>query len=198
MTDGKSDFPDDAKKFRDLIKNFCSLTEGKNVFAFYVMLTSQAIDRDVASDCERITSIQPGTSIEINPQEISPQQKIVLNTHDDYGKKISLSFKSSTSAILKSGYKVRVVSNDNPYLSIDTVCEVSSDDLSIEFTPQYKETSDVMRSMLNSGNNAEVSIQFIPEPSMKNSHPLVFMQPGARTKVELIGAPERTIKMRWE
>lgn len=198
MTDGKSDFPEDAQKFRDLIRNFCSETEGKNVFTFYVMLTSQAIDEEVSSTCERITSIPPGASIEFNPQEISPQQKIVLNTHDDFGKKIILRFRSGTSAVLKPGYKVRVVSNDNPYLSIDAVCEISSDDLSIEVVPQFKETPDVMRSMLNSGNDAEISLNFIPEASMKNSHPLVFMQPGANTKVDLIGAPERTIKMHWE
>ena len=202
MTDGVSDFTKDGEDFITLLSKMCDIAVEKRLYTFYVMLTPKAINQKVKTlkTCPRLIIVSPKQDIDINIQELTPISNLVLNTHDDYGKSVSLRFTSSSSAVLKPGYKVRVMSNENPYLSVDAECEVSPVDLSIKFTPQYKGTPDELRALINSGDRTPIILSFSPTDDMKNNldHSLVLMKQGAHTDVQIIGAPEKKVTIRWE
>ena len=139
MTDGVSDFENDRNQFEELVRNWCSMAEAKNLYAFYVMLTPQARNDQIkrVNQCDRLKMVDPTDGpVVISLQELTPPEKISFNTHDDYGKPFTLKLSSSTSAVLKNGYKVRITSSENPYIHVDEVCEVSPADMSISFTPE--------------------------------------------------------------
>ena len=203
MTDGVSDFENDKEQFEELVRNWCSMAEGKNLYAFYVMLTPQARNDQIKSvnQCERLKMVDPTDGpVVISLQELTPPEKISFNTHDDYGKSFTLKLSSSTSAVLNKGYKVRVTSNENPFICVDEVCEVASADLSISFTPDFKASADELRSLKNSGNMTPVVLNIAPAEDMKDNldHALVFMQDGAHTLVDVIAAAEKKVTIRWE
>ncbi len=203
MTDGVSDFENDKKKFEELVRNWCSMAEEKNLYAFYVMLTPQAKNDHMkkVNQCERLRMVDPTDGpVVISLQELTPPERISFNTHDDYGKAFTLKLTSSTSAVLKKGYKVRVTSTENPYIRVDQVCEVDPDNMSINFTPEYKASADELRSLKNSGDMTQVVLNISPSEDMKDNldYALVFMQAGAHTLVDVVGAPEKKVTIRWE
>lgn len=203
MTDGVSDFENDRDQFEDLVRDWCSMAEEKNLYAFYVMLTPQARNDQIkrVNQCDRLKMVDPTDGpVVISLQELTPPEKISFNTHDDYGKPFTLKLSSSTSAVLKNGYKVRITSSENPYIHVDEVCEVSPADMSISFTPAFKASADALRSLKNSGDMTPVVLNIAPAEDMKDNldHALVFMQAGSHTLVDVIAAAEKKVTIRWE
>ena len=203
MTDGVSDFENDRNRFEELVRNWCSMAEEKNLYAFYVMLTPQAKNDHVkkVNQCDRLKMVDPTDGpVVISLQELTPPERISFSTHDDYGKPFTLKLSSSTSALLKKGYKVRVSSTENPYIHVDQVCEVNPSDMSISFTPEFKASADELRSLKNSGDMTPVVLNISPSEDMKDNldYALVFMQAGAHTMVDVIAAAEKKVTLRWE
>jgi hypothetical protein len=203
MTDGVSDFENDKNRFEELVRNWCSMAEEKNLYAFYVMLTPQAKNDYLkkVNQCDRLKMVDPTEGpVVISLQELTPPERISFSTHDDYGKPFRLKLSSSTSAPLKKGYKVRVSSTENPCLHVDQVCEVKTSDMSISFTPVFKVSADEIRALKNSGNMPPVVLNISPSEDMKDNldHALVFMQAGAHTMVDVIAAAEKKVTLRWE
>lgn len=203
MTDGVSDFENDKNRFEELVRNWCSMAEEKNLYAFYVMLTPQAKNDYLkkVNQCDRLKMVDPTEGpVVISLQELTPPERISFSTHDDYGKPFRLKLSSSTSAPLKKGYKVRVSSTENPCLHVDQVCEVKTSDMSISFTPVFKVSADEIRALKNSGNMPPVVLNISPSEDMKDNldHALVFMQAGAHTMVDVIAAAEKKVTLRWD
>ncbi len=203
MTDGVSDFPEDAKKFNQMVQKFCDIAVEKELYLLYVMLTEQAANVNIKQDtiCSRFVVIPPDSDgLKITMIDLLPPTETFFNTHDDYKKKMSLKFVSSSSSELKSGYKVHVKSDYNPFFDVDQICEVSTADNTITFTPHFKIGPDEMRNIILNDGLSEVALRISPTPQMKESYEyrLVCLPDNTEVKVKLITIAEKKVTITWE
>lgn len=202
MTDGVSDFPKDAAKFNQMVKQFCDVAEEKELYLLYVMLTEQAsrVNINQGTICSRIIFIEPDEELVISFVDLQTPDEIMFNTHDDYQKDMNVKFATTSSTMLKPGYKVHIKSDANPFFDVDQICEVSSIDNSISFTPKFKMTPDDMRAVILRDGLESVSLRVMPTPEMKDNfdYKFICLPDNSEVKVRLITRAEKKVTISWE
>ncbi len=202
MTDGVSDFPEDAARFNKMVQKFCSIAEQKELYLLYVMLTEQAANVNIKQDtiCSRFVLVKPDYDIVINVIDLRTPEELLFNTHDDYKKDLTLKFVASSSSPLKPGYKVHVKADSNPFFEIDEVCEVSTADNTIVFTPKFKMTPDEMRAVILAEGWEKVSLRISATPQMKESfdYKLICLPDNSEVKIKLLTIAEKKVTISWE
>ena len=200
MTDGVSDFEDDAEKFRNYVREeLCGKVEEKDVYMFYIMLTPQSRENEELMDSIESKRVRPVPEpMEIKSVFLTPPDMVTFHTHKNH-KGFSVEFDRSSLARLKPGYKVHIKSSDNPYLNIDSTrtYEINPDTFSI--TIDLNADPDVLREIRNSSGIGEFTLSFEPDKSMKDSieHSLVFID-DKPTVVEVVAKQENTVTINWE
>lgn len=201
LTDGRSDFPEDEKEFNKylLSEDWCSYAKELDVRLYYVALTRQGVNSALDNiKCDRITPIPPGKSITTSIKLLQPQDSLMFNVYDDYGKVLNLRFKSPTAIPLEVGYKVNVKCTENPFFEINQTVVVN-DDLSIKLTPKYKCDSNQMKQLLESGENSKVEILYEKADGMNVlPYEMVDVEVDVKTIVSVVNTRFSKIELRWE
>lgn len=201
MTDGVSDFPEDAANFNRMVDEFCNIATEKELYLLYVMLNEQAkvnIKQDTI--CSRIVFIPNSEDLVISFVDLQVPEEILFNTHDDYQKDMSIKFLTSSSSVLKSGYKVHVKADENPFFDVDQICEVSTSDNSITFTPKFKMKPDDMRNVILHEGLESISLRISPTADMKDKfeYNFICLYDNSEVKVKLITIAEKKVSISWE
>lgn len=198
MTDGVSDDAEDQSAFDKFILSdeFCSIANDNDILMFFVALTQQA-KYSKAEDvkCKRIVVTPPGN--ELSHLALTPQAEKTINTYDDYNKPISLIFSSTSANPVRDGYKVRVYSSENPYISIDQVVEVGAD-YSIVLNPRYLLDPEGMNMLLAQGEASEVCLMYEMAPGMDEYPFLMNVVNSGVTRIKMINTRQRKVTLRWE
>jgi hypothetical protein len=201
LTDGRSDFPEDERKFNKylLSEDWCVYAKQLDVRVYYVALTNQGVNSALDNiKCDRITPIPPGKSINTSIKLIQPQDSLMFNVYDDYGKDFNLRFKSPTAIPIEVGYKVNVRCAENPFFDIDQTVVVN-EDLSIKLTPIYKCDSNQMKQLLDDGVNSKVEILYEKADGMNVlPYEMVDVEVDQKTIVSVVNTKFSKIELRWE
>lgn len=177
----------------DLIRKWCSFAEEKDAYAFYVMLTSFAVNeelnRTIDESC-RISRIVSGGGIDINFVELLLQDNYKYNIKDDAGKKLRLKVDCKKQVTIPEGMKIHCVSESNPYVEVAQSSSVSNGFIEIALT--QKMPYDSLKHTLPQDANEKIALQFYIENEGK--YPLVKLL-NEECTLELINKPEKTLKV---
>ena len=204
MTDGLSDFPEDGQSFMKLIKDdWCDLAKKKNLYAFYVMLTPNAVNQElskVTKDVCRFDLISPGDNgPSVSIVELIPPKNAVFNIHDDAAKEFSILFKRGTASPIQPGYKVNISFFDNPYMEFDDDIDlIVNPDFTVKFTPELKMSLESLNQALLSGGQKKIKFTIKSADGM-DQHPFQFIRVrDVISEMELTGAREKKVTLRWK
>lgn len=204
LTDGLSDFSDDAAAFEKFVcEEWCTdVAEEKDIYAFYLMLTPKAIN-DKLNDCKcgRFKIIKPGTTIPgLSTVTLTPASKVCYNVKDDFGKDIVVKFDTKSSTPMEAGFKIHVENDsENPYFEINEDVDLDPVRNTISIRPRLKMTREEMRSyILEKDENKDVLfLSFSVGKGMEEKYDRVIVTT-IKTEVEMVGTDERTLKMEWK
>ena len=143
MTDGMENV--NVKKFYNLLDTWCDFSRERGVVGYYFALTNQALNKDLQDRLSK-TCFELRTPEDIKKEwekpvcQVEVQDEVVLSVVDDKGEKFALGYtiKSNT---LDQNAKVRFYVEDNPYVELDCVVELSNSANSITLQPQFKEAA---------------------------------------------------------
>lgn len=199
MTDGLSDFHEDSLQFDNLIKNeWCDLLIAKDIYAFYFMLTPQAIIKTQDS-CGRMNIIFPDDDIQLTTFELTPPSTKNYNVKDDFGKPIEICFDINTANKMEDGYNIHVTSTDNPYFSInqDYIFNPNSKSITIEPEILFDNKNELRQYIWQNDSEAKVELIYTPGKDMeKRNSPVIIRD--IHTNILLNIEKERTITLEWE
>lgn len=145
MTDGlESKKTED--RFIEILKNWCTYSDEKKVDGYYFALTDQAVNKKLKdllsmSCMELVIGPPPPTPPKC---QVKVQNEVVLSVVDDKGKSVALGYTIVSNSLDKNA-KVRFYVEDNPYVALDCVVELSNSATSVILQPQFKEAvSDIL------------------------------------------------------
>lgn len=138
MTDGlESKQTED--RFIEILKNWCTFSEERKVDGYYFALTDQAVNKKLkdllSMSCLKLVVGPPEPPIKC---QVKVQNEVVLSVVDDKGKSVSLGYTIVSNSLDKNA-KVRFYVEDNPYVVLDCVVELSNSATSVILQPQFKE-----------------------------------------------------------
>lgn len=200
MTDGKSDFEEDQKDFEDLIKEkWCDLATDKDIYAFYFMLTPNAVIEKINEDniCRFITS-NPNQSVTLTTFVLRPEEVVFFNVKENFDKPIKIHFTTNNSKKIEDRFVIHVKSNDNPYFIIDDDVELDLNDNTITLKPKmFFGNSEEMRSyIIQHDGSIQVDLSYESGRNMNKLNPYVSVS-NIPTKIEFIVAKERIVNIEW-
>lgn len=197
LTDGvQNDKNESIQDFISTIQKWCSISAEKDAYAFYVMLTNFAKDERILSAIRnscRITPIEvknPTQGIDINFVELLPTQNIKYNIKDDAGKKIKLSFSCKKNIEIPTNTKIKVISEENPYLDVNSITLISGN--SIEFEVKLKDSYTNLKKQLPQDRNEKLALYISVENEGNNGKVSLISDV---INFELINKPEKTLRI---
>lgn len=205
FTDGRSDFPDDGNAFENFVRDeWCQIAVEKDIYAYYVMLTPQAANANLKADCDGNRFIpvdpKPNGGYDISTVFLTPAKEVCYNVKDDYGKDIVVKFSDKSSVPIEQGFVIHVESDpENPYFNINQDVVLDSEHKTISIRPELKMTSEEMRNHVFEleGNKDCLYLSFALGEGMDKKYNMVNVSNG-KTRVELVGTDERTLKLEWK
>ena len=200
MTDGVSDFPDDQNKFEYLInKEWCDLAVKKDIYAFYFMLTPNAVIEKInEKDVCRIKTVDPDQSITLTTFFLKPDESIKYNVKDDFDKPIKVHFTYNTLNKIEDRYVIHVKSNNNDFFDIDDEVELNLNDNTITIKPKMKfaDAETMRHHIISHSGNTEVVLSYESGNNMDKLNPCVSVSV-ASTSIEFVVIKERTVNIEW-
>lgn len=143
MTDGMENV--DVKKFYSLLDTWCEFSGERGVQGYYFALTDKALNKDLQDRLSRTCfEVWTEKDIEKNKKPEKPMcqvevhKEVVLSVVDDKGKNVALGYTIKSNRLDKDA-KVRFYVEDNPYVALDCVVELSNSATSVILQPQFKE-----------------------------------------------------------
>lgn len=158
MTDGNDNV--DMAHFKTLMQQWCEMAESKNVYGYYVMLTSQADDNELTLILKEQCRMTIGSGININPPRIQMSDHIIVDAKNDYNKPFVIDVKISNADNLPTDVKVRVCAEENQYFSLDEEVEINAETRSVRIKPKYKIDVNVLRSNLSIDSSSFVTLHY--------------------------------------
>jgi hypothetical protein len=202
FTDGLSDFPEDGAKFeRFVCEDWCSgVAEEKDIYAYYLMLTSKATNTRTCGCPPRFKKIDPTEKPDLSTVTLTPASKVCYNVKDDYGKDIVVKFDTKSSTPMEAGFVIHVENDSvSPYFDInqDVVLDPVHNTISIH--PKLKMTSEEMRSHIfeNAENKDSLYLSYTTGKGMDEKYDRVIIR-DVKTEIEMVGTDERTLKLEWK
>lgn len=195
LTDGEQNakgYPLDV--LLELIRKWCAFAERNDAHAFYVMLTSFAVNdqlvRVIDETCRINKIITDPNDINLNFVELLPQENLKFNIKDDVGKKIRLKIDCKKKVTIPKDVRLHIYCNNNPHVAIDQVASVINGVL--EFEVKLKQAYEDMKNALPQDMNERVIVHIEIEEAAK--YPLLQLM-RENVGLELINKPEKTLKV---
>lgn len=195
LTDGKEN--DNQPKFHHILDNWCEFAEERNIQGYYFVLSEEALkgNSDLRNRLERncFTVIFQMDEVVLSVNKsyitITPDKLICLVT-EDYDKPLVLQVNFEAGSPYANS-KVRFVSDENPYLSIDEVKEVNSNTKELRLFCNYKMSLAEIRRQMPSGGSVLIPIKF----SLAEDNDDIQLQSESCT-LEIINKKMKTIEIK--
>jgi hypothetical protein len=193
LTDGKQseDFGG-SKALVRLIKNWGEYADKNCAYALYVMLTEEAIDKDVIEAIEQEKNIdlviaEPG---QMELIDLQPAELIKVNIKDDSMANIALTYKQGIK--LPDNIKVQVVAEDS-VLNVNQVVTVQ--DRKIAFELKYIKPNSELKTELAEVTRLPLHITLINKEEVQKTAGKIVYLTKEDLQLELINKPEKTLKI---
>ena len=194
MTDGEDEAKDG--RYEKILKQWCEIAKAKDAYGFYIVLTEAAKAGKVVLEninpC-RFDVVDVREQLTLSFNTISPKESISFNVRDDYGKPLTIKFNKSGNGNIPDGYKIHITSWSNPYIQIDEIVALKSDN-SAEVKVQYLMKKEEMIQTLSTTYNEQIHFKAEPADGMDQlpySMTRVLDNPSV---MEMINKPEKTVK----
>lgn len=158
MTDGNDNV--DMAHFKNLMQQWCEMAQSKNVYGYYVMLTSQANDNDLTLILKEQCRMTLGSGININPPRIQMGDRVIVDAKNDYSKPFDIKVDIKYAENLPSNVKVHISAEENPYFNLNEEVELSAETRSVRVQPNYKMGVNELRSNLSIDSSSFVSLHY--------------------------------------
>jgi len=190
LTDGKQTGGNQA--LLALIKNWEEYAKIKDVYALYVMLTPQAVDKelvDAINETGRIEVVQePG---KIDWIDLQPASLIRYNIKDDAGKPAMIPITYKKNMALPQGIKVQVTSANDSIIAINELLEINNQNISLTLNYNYQH----LRTRLGESTRIPLLLELQNQQEIKdNTGKIIFIHP-SNIEIELINRPEKTLRI---
>ena len=194
MTDGPTQNPE---PLYSLLDNWCKTAIAKDVYAFYIKLTSAAVDphlKDIIQEQCRFYD-EDGPVVEII--SIRPYGQVSVNVNDTYPSgqfRVQCDVQPPQKKLNDLGVKLHFSTVDNPYIAIDA--DVSPDDNNFFQVPfNFCQNLDSLKENLSSGGKVMVNISLVGGDFNKENRIRLLNQ---RLFINLTARFENTVQISWE
>ena len=186
MTDGKTQTPDQLDR---VLNGWCDVAQAKDVYGFYIILTSAAWDERVVkklNDICRFEAIE-GTRID-EIVSIFPAESVSLNLRDDFDKPLTIKLTPNDGSSIPNNFKLHVRCEENPYVAIDEWETVANNQITIQ--PRFLKPQ---AELLETVRQTPSEVFHLQLESDTELFPLTRLLSNV-VYLELINKPEKTLK----
>lgn len=188
LTDGKQTAGNAS--LSKLISDWGKYADINDAFALYVMLTDQAVDKDIIDVINKTDNIEvvtkPGQAEMI---DLVPSNPVRVNIKSDKAATISFNYKKGV--ILPSNIIIQV-NSDNEYLKIDKQAIIEGGKISFDII--YKKDYDTLKTLLSETTEQSLNISIANRDELKDDGIIVYLTKENLT-LELINKPEKVLKI---
>ena len=153
LTDGRDNV--DPVRLREILNRWCDLAREKDVFGYYILLTKDAkSEKDLILKLKEICNFEVidlennieglGNIVQVNAPFAT--NGLVINVRDEYNIPKRIQF-SSYGGNMPDGYKIHFNIEENPYVELNEVCTMLSDN-TFELHPKFKKPLDELKNIL--------------------------------------------------
>ena len=183
LTDGLHNCGPEKEELYSRLKNWADVSGGKYYFAFYVMLTPDAKEAEIADIVENTAQMWLIQSMDVNVTFINTDLRLTSNVNQNHN--VSVSFSTNHPEIVKSGLDFDVKLEDNDYYSISSQM-LNHDTMVLTFTLWEKKP----RLEIPVEMDLDLRVQYD-----KSKFPLVFFTP-ENIQFDIVNRGVRTMTIR--
>ena len=172
-----------------MLNGWCDVAQAKDVYGFYIILTSAAWDERVVkklNDICRFEAIE-GTRID-EIVSIFPAESVSLNLRDDFNKPLTIKLTPNDGSSIPNNFKLHVRCEENPYVAIDEWATVTNNQITIQprFLKPQTELLETVRQTPSEVFHLQLESDTELFPLTRLLSDVVYL--------ELINKPEKTLK----
>lgn len=194
LTDGKhNDIKHHSKNdLLNLLGSLCQYLKFEDAYAFYIMLTENAIDEDIINiinDCDRIDIPPSGVPVDII--ELQPSELVKFNIKDDNEKPVVITLTCKKDLALPEGIKVSVNRYNDTIFKIDETVELKNLALSFDLNYNYQD----LKNSLPERTKIPLKLELLNQQEIKDKTGKIILLNPAEIELELINKPEKTLRI---
>ena len=201
MTDGNDNV--NPAKLHDILDRWCDIAKHKDVYGYYILLTSSAKNEELSLVLKEICNFEEIDASEMldgiaEIRQINSTWKngILINIRDDYNKPKRLTFNVySGDGSIPAGFKIYFKTLPNEYIEIDEVVEMNADN-SLEIHPKFKKSQQALMEELPTDHVfSDIVMQYEPTPEMATGKFAFTRIVDNESPILLENKPVKTVKI---
>lgn len=200
MTDGNDNVK--PSRLKAILDNWCEIAKAKDAYGYYILLTDSAKNGDLSLELRGICNFEEVDAsqnldgiAEIIQETSSFVEGVPLNIRDEYNKPKRLEFIQYMGDEAPEGFKIHFKTRPNPYVEIDEVAEMRSDN-TLEIHPRFKMSQDeLMKTLPTEGVNADAILDYQPTEDMQSGKFAFTRLMDDQCPILLINKPEKTVQI---
>lgn len=200
MTDGYDNV--NPSRLKAILANWCEIAKAKDAYGYYILLTDAAKNGDLSLELRGICNFEEVDAsqnldgiAEIIQETSSFVEGVPLNIRDEYNKPKRLEFIQYMGNEAPTGFKIHFKTRPNPYVEVDEIAEMQSDN-SLEIHPRFKMSQDeLMRTLPTDGVNADVILDYLPTEDMQSGKFAFTRLMDDQCPILLVNKPEKTVRI---
>lgn len=200
MTDGNDNV--NPSRLKSILDNWCEIAKAKDAYGYYILLTDAAKNGDLSLELRGICNFEEVDAsqnldgiAEIIQETSSFVEGVPLNIRDEYNKPKRLEFIQYMGDEAPEGFKIHFKTRPNPYVEIDEVAEMRSDN-TLEIHPRFKMSQDeLMKTLPTEGVNADAILDYQPTEDMESGKFAFTRLMDDQCPILLINKPEKTVQI---
>ena len=172
MTDGNDNA--NPKKLEEILSRWCEIAKEKDAYGYYILLTTAAKNGDLSLVLKGICNFEEidvsnmlDGIADIRQINAAWDEGILINIRDDYGKEKRLDFiVFGGDGSIPAGFKIRFKTQPNPYVEINEVAEMQSDN-SLIIPPKFLQPQKTLSQSLPQY-YSDIILEYEPTEEMAN------------------------------
>lgn len=201
MTDGNDNV--NPNKLHDILSSWCEIAKIKDVYGYYILLTNDAKNGDLSLELRGVCNFEEVDVTDGNFDGIAQiiqetpsfAEGISINIRDEYNKPKRLEFSQYMGDTAPTGFKVRFKTKPNPYIEIDTVAEMQSDN-SMTIHPRFLESQEqLIQNLPKDDPYSDIILEYKPAEDMHSGKFKFTRLMDGQCNISLINKPEKTVRI---
>lgn len=201
MTDGNDNI--NPQKIHDILDHWCDIAKRKDVYGYYILLTDAAKNGALSMQLRGICNFEEVDVTSGNFSGIADiiqetpafAEGIAISVRDEYNKEKRLEFIQYMGNNAPVGFQVHFKTRPNPYIQIDEVAEMQSDN-SMVIHPKFLVPQDTLMRILPIDNSYDdIIMDYSPTADMQVGRFQFTRLTDDSCKICLINKPEKTVRI---